>query len=101
MPGQFVIVSKKSASNGVAPLGARQEIIRTLASYNTAPEREKDDEILYGPGIRLEFPPEQDPVNQVLLTITEEEIAWHVIMRLIKTFEWKIVDTETGRELNG
>ncbi len=102
MPSQFVILAKQSATaNGLRPLGARKQFVRDLARYNTAPEREGEDDVLYGPGIRLELPPDQDPINQVLLTITEDEIAWLVIMRLAKTFDWKIVDTENGRELNG
>jgi len=97
---QFVILSKqKSGSNGMAALGARKQILGELSHFNTAPEREGDD-VLYGPGIRLELPPGQAEINQILLTITEEEIAWLVIMRLAKTFNWKIVDMTTGRELN-
>jgi hypothetical protein len=97
---QYVIVSRRSASaNGMAPVGPRDQLLRDLGNFNTAPEREGDD-VLYGPGIRLELPPGQDPVGQMLMTVTEEEIAWLVIMRLAKAFDWKIVDVNTGRELN-
>ncbi len=82
------------------PIGARSEIISDLSRYNTAPDSTEDDTTLYGPGIRLELPPGQDPVTQMLLTVVEEEIAWLVIMRLAKAFRWKIVDMDTGRELN-
>ena len=84
----------------MAPLGPRTQLIKDLARFNTAPEQSSDDEVLYGPGIRLELPPGQDPIRQLLLTVVEDEIAWLVIMRLAKTFNWKIVDTESGRELN-
>jgi hypothetical protein len=101
VPNQFVILSKRSkGSNGLAALGSRAQMVRDLGRFNTAPERKGDEDVLYGPGIRLEFPPGQDPVSQILLNIVEEEIAWQVIMRLAKTFEWKIVDTESGREFN-
>jgi len=83
----------------MAPLGDRVQLVRDLSRFNTAPEREGDD-VLYGPGIRLELPPQQEVIEQMLMTINEEEIAWLVIMRLAKTFDWKIVDTNTGRELN-
>lgn len=83
----------------MAPIGPRAKIVGDLSHFNTAPEREGDD-VLYGPGIRLELPPDQNDVSQMLLTITEEEIAWLVIMRLAKAFDWKIVDTTSGRELN-
>lgn len=96
-------MSKKGKSgNGIAPLGSRAQLTRDLSHFNTAPEssQNEDQDVLFGPGIRLELPPGQDPVTQILLTIVEDEIAWLVIMRLAKTFEWKIVDTESGRELN-
>ena len=38
-------------------------------------------------------------MGQMLMSITEEEIAWLVVMRLAKEMEWKILDPETGREL--
>jgi hypothetical protein len=97
---QFVILARqRSSDNGMAPIGSRAKIIRDLAQYNTAPEIEGDD-VLYGPGIRLELPPGQSEVNQILMTVMEEEIAWLVMMRLAKAFDWKIVDTDSGRELN-
>ena len=97
---QFVILSKQPATaNGLVPIGRRDEVLFDLARYNTGPEREGDD-VLHGPGIRIELPPGQDVINQMLMTIIEEEIAWLVIMRLAKNFNWKIVDPNTGRELN-
>jgi hypothetical protein len=83
----------------MAPLGARAVVVRELLDYNTGPEREGED-ILYGPGIRLELSPGQDPLTQLLLTITEEEIAWQVIERLTKRFDWKLLDPATGRVMN-
>lgn len=102
MATQYVILSRQqaSANNGLAALGTRKEIASELSRYNTAPDG-AGDEVLYGPGIRIEMQPGQDPVTQMLLTVVEEEIAWLVILRLAKAFSWKIVDVNTGRELNG
>ena len=98
---QFAILSKRpSTSNGMAAIGTRAQLIKDLSRYNTAPDSQGDDDVLHGPGIRLELPPGQETITQMILTVTEEEIAWLVIMRLAKTFDWKIVDTESGRELN-
>lgn len=102
MATQYVILSRQpapSSGSGLAPIGSRKEIVHELSRYNTAPESSADD-TLYGPGIRIEMPPGQDPVTQMLMTVVEEEIAWLVIMRLAKAFSWKIVDMNTGRELN-
>ena len=102
MATQYVILSRDPASsggNGLAPIGSRKSIVNDLSRYNTAPDG-TGDEVLYGPGIRIEMPPGQDPVTQMLMTVVEEEIAWLVIMRLAKAFSWKIVDVNSGRELN-
>ena len=97
---KFVILSRDTTSDGsMVPLGSRQSIIDDLALHNTAPER-KGEDMLYGPGIRIDLPPEEDPIRQMLVTMTEEEIAWLVVIRLAKIFEWKILDPLTGRELN-
>jgi len=95
---QLVILSRHENTDGaLASLGTRQEIVDRLSRLNTAPERNGDD-ILYGPGIRIELPP-SDSITQMLMTIVEEEIAWQVIMRLAKEMEWKLLDPATGREL--
>jgi hypothetical protein len=97
----YVILSRAASSgNGMAPLGRRREIIEELRRFNTSPERDDVDDVLYGPGIRIEMPPGNDPVTQMLLSIMEEEIAWLVVMRLAKEQKWTIVDTESGRALS-
>ncbi len=99
MTQQYVILSNEvPTDNGMAPIGSREEILNLLASYNTAPEND-DESILFGPGIRIELPPDQDPVPQMVLSVVEDEIAWLVIMRLSKELKWKILDPMTGREL--
>ncbi len=96
---QFVIVSREQSSNGeMAPIGSRQEIVQKLREFNTGPDHE-NGETLYGPGICIDLPPDQDPVTQMLLYLNEEEIAWPVIMRLGKAMHWKLLDMATGREL--
>lgn len=97
---QFVILSRReSTDDGLAPIGTAEEIVARLADFNTGPER-AGGEILFGPGIRIELPPNEDPVRQMLMTVEEEEIAWMVIMRIAKFLEWRILDPTTGRELN-
>lgn len=102
VPSQhYVILSRESANDdGLAPLGTRREIIGQLDRFNTAPQHPDEDEVLYGPGITISLPPMTDPVTQMLVAISEEEIGWQVLLRLAKHFQWKIVDTGTGRELN-
>ena len=96
----FVILSpEESSSGGLAPIGTRDEIVKALEPLNTAPERAGED-VLWGPGIRIDLPPDKDPVDQMLLTVVEEEIAFLVIMRIGRICQWRMLDPETGRELN-
>ncbi|MFK7959033.1 MAG: hypothetical protein AB8G96_00785 [Phycisphaerales bacterium] len=95
---QFVILSSDPATDaGMAAIGTRAEIEKTLSAFNTGPER-AGELIYFGPGVRLELANE-DPVRQILMTITEEEIAWQVILRIGKAMHWKLLDPSTGREL--
>lgn len=97
---QFVILARQmSPGEGLAALGTRAEVFGQLADLNTTPETEGED-VMYGPGIRIEMSP-GEPVTQMLLTVMEEEIAWLVIPRIARTLAWRVLDPETGRELNG
>ncbi|HIB01413.1 MAG TPA: hypothetical protein EYO31_05945 [Phycisphaerales bacterium] len=99
MSKQFVIQSRTVGQDGQrVPLGDRNEILTSLSAFNTMPEVEGGS-ILWGPGIRIELPPEESTINQMLLYIVEDEIAWLPIVRLAKHFDWTIMDIETGREL--
>ena len=64
MAQQFVIMAREG--DGTAPLGTRAEIVDQLAGMNTMAQ-EAGEDVLWGPGIRIDLPPEQDPVTQMLL----------------------------------
>ena len=99
MNNHFVITSRDSEDDGTrAALGTRDEVFKQLSHYNTQPEIEGGDS-LWGPGIRLDVSPGEDPIRQMLLYIVEEEIAWLAVVRLAKRFNWMIIDIESGREL--
>ena len=108
MPGQtaasrqFVILSSRDADEGEAlpPIGPRSDIVEKLARANSSPESPDVEDVLYGPGIRIELTPDQDPICQMLVTVTEEEIGWQVLTRLINHFQWKLLDPVTGRQLH-
>ena len=99
MSKQYVIQSRIEGKGGQrAPLGTREEIINELAKFNTMAEADGGS-VLWGPGFRIELPPDEDPIKQMLLHIVEEEIAWLPLVRLAKQFDWSVMDIETGREL--
>jgi hypothetical protein len=82
----------------MAVIGTRKKLLKELSRFNCAPERDGAD-VVWGPGISIDLPPGQDDITQMLLTITEDEIAWLTIVRLVKQFGWKLLDPSTGREL--
>ena len=88
----------RASKSGPQILGSRREVVEKLSTLNTGPEQ-PDDDVLWGPGLRLEMTPGQDPVTQMLLTIVEEEIAWLSVMRLARICHWRVVDLETGQAL--
>ena len=98
---QLVILSSDEPPEpgAMAPIGRRADIIGDLAGCNTGPESPDAQDVLYGPGIRIELTPHQDPISQMLVTVTEEEIGFIVLQRLVKEFGWKLLDPNTGMEL--
>jgi hypothetical protein len=110
----------------MAPIGSRREIIATLRSLNTGPQAdpaeslaranrtanssesspngfpESDpigDDILFGPGIEIELPPGIEPVTQMLLKISDDDIGWDVVRAIAHRTHWKLLDPMSGREL--
>ena len=81
------------------PIGRRADVLEKLARNNTGPDSSQNADVLFGPGIRVELTPGQDPATQMLVTITEEEIGWLVLTRLVNHFGWRLLDPESGREL--
>jgi hypothetical protein len=96
---QLVILAREEGRNGaLPPIGRRRDIISRLAPWNTAPETAEGD-ILYGPGIEIELNPGEDEVNQMLLTIVDEDIAWIALLRIARAMKWRLLDPTSGREL--
>lgn len=100
MARNLVILSAAPArSDGtMAPIGTRAEILASLRRLNTGPQAPGED-VLFGPGIEIEFPPGQDPVTQMLLRTNDEDLAWGVIEAISRVTHWKLLDPGTGREL--
>ncbi|MGA1017851.1 MAG: hypothetical protein ACO3YY_07705, partial [Phycisphaerales bacterium] len=59
------------------------------------------EDVLYGPGIRIDLPPDQDPVRQMLLTVVDDDIAFSVIRRILSRFAWRILAPISGMEWVG
>lgn len=92
------------ASGGMAPIGTRREIVATLRTLNTGPQTEDGhlpdtEEVLYGPGIEIELPPGADPVTQMLLRLSDEDVGWDVVRAIAHRTHWRMLDPMSGREL--
>ncbi|MFI4917545.1 MAG: hypothetical protein ACIAS6_13695 [Phycisphaerales bacterium JB060] len=99
---QIVIVSSDPADEGLPPLGTIDEVSKALADFNTAPDGSERSAsagtvVLHGPGLVVELPMGLDRVTQGLVTLIDEDVAWPVLMRLVKNLPWKLLDLETGR----
>lgn len=97
---QLVVMSPKPAATdgSLAPLASREELLNQLAARNTGPDQD-GGEMLFGPGIRLDLTPDEDPVTQMLLEIVDEDIGWDVATRLARDLGWALRDTMSGRTL--
>jgi hypothetical protein len=88
------------------PMGSFKSVVDQLGRYNTAPDGGKSPEnygMLYGPGFIAQLPMvgPDDPVAQVMISLTEEEIAWPVLMRICRNLELRMMDPQSGRTFGG
>lgn len=94
--------SNSAGPSATGPLGSVKEVRESLARFNTASDgaarsASLGTELLHGPGMIVELATAQDPVQQAMVTVTDDDIAWPVLSRLCKAAGWKMVDVETGR----
>ncbi|MEO1130784.1 MAG: hypothetical protein AAFX05_13915 [Planctomycetota bacterium] len=81
-------------------LGAYSDVVKLLAQFNTAPDGGQDSiGVLWGPGITMQMPMvgPKDPVMQLMVSMTDENIAWPVLERICATLGWKMMDPKSGR----
>lgn len=88
------------------PLGTYRQVIEALGQFNTASDGSNAPEsfgVLYGPGLIVQMPMVEadDPVNQVAVSMHEEEVAWPVLSRICRRLGWKMMDPGSGRTFGG
>lgn len=93
-----VLPTVSTSDRSPSSLGSRASVEKSLRVLNTQSDSIGGD-ILYGPGIQFQLAPNQDPVVQMLLEVSDEDIGWLVIERIGRTLKWKFVDINTGNEL--
>lgn len=90
---------------GTGPtLGTMTQVRTTLGDFNTAadggPSKSMGTEFLYGPGFTLEMAA-NDPVTQAIISVSDDDLALPVLMRLCRAKAWKLTDLESGRTFAG
>ncbi|QQS08271.1 MAG: hypothetical protein IPK69_09715 [Phycisphaerales bacterium] len=102
---QLALARKPDESGEPTPLGTPDEIIASVAAFNTAPDggpaRSTGMLLLHGPGLILELPITADTVQQVVVHMKDEDIAFPVLLRLCKTLAWQMIDLENGMTFGG
>lgn len=97
----FCLKDPDNPAGGYVPLGTEREFIAKLAPFNTAPDGSTrgsvGTEVLYGPGIVIEYASNQEQIRQAILTVIEEDLAWPVLSRICRTLHWKMQDLESGQ----
>lgn len=94
-----LILQHPPDEEGAVALGSRKEVCATLARFNTAPDGSPETGgtvILHGPGLVLEIATTQREIQQAIVTLTDDEIAFPVLMRLCKSQGWSMIDLESG-----
>lgn len=98
----MILSSEPSRDGQRSPILPRRELLDRLAPHNIAPESPDATDTLFGPGIRLELSPGEDPVSQITLTIVDEDIAFArrngPLMRLKQVLPIRMSDVESGLE---
>ncbi|MFM9957203.1 MAG: hypothetical protein ACKVZJ_03940 [Phycisphaerales bacterium] len=89
-----------SSTMNMVTMGTARDVAAALSLFNCAPDGDPMSVgVLYGPGFTAEMPPvgPDDPIGQVGITITENDSAGPVLMRICRRLGWRLVDPDTGR----
>lgn len=89
-----------SAALRTVSLGRLEEVQGLLKQFNCANDGSASaSNVVYGPGVVLQMPmvDRDDPVNQILVSLVEDSVAWPVLTRICRVLGWKMMDPSSGR----
>lgn len=93
----------------MAPLGTLSQLRAALGQCNVSSDgsgpmgmgERLGVGVLFGPGMVMEVPlsgAEANPdIAQVLVSVTDEDFAWPVLLRICRANTWKLMDPDSGR----
>lgn len=89
-----------SAALRTVSLGRLEEVQNLLKQFNCSGDGSPAaSNVVYGPGVVLQMPmaDRDDPVNQILVSLVEDSVAWPVLTRICRVLGWKMMDPSSGR----
>ncbi len=89
-----------SAALRTVSLGRLEEVQKLLTQFNCSGDGSPaNSNVVYGPGVVLQMPmvDRDDPVNQILVSLVEDSVAWPVLTRICRVLGWKMMDPSSGR----
>lgn len=100
-------VDPADEGEGLPALGSIDEVLEALSQFNTAPDGGKVGEgaealglvRAYGPGMYAELMESDGVVRQVMVTMTDEDFAFPVLVRLCRAWRLTMLDTASGQRL--
>lgn len=105
-----ILLKSGPAPGAIEPLGSLSSLRAALANFNVAPDgsgprgmgERLGTGVFFGPGMVMEVPlgaddPPDPDIAQVLVSVTDEDFAWPVLMRICKANQWKMMDPDSGR----
>ncbi|MCA9277916.1 MAG: hypothetical protein H6815_03920 [Phycisphaeraceae bacterium] len=104
MGSRQIALSKYTDSGEPASLGSIRVITEMLAPFNTAPDTddpsgESGTVFFHGPGLVIQVPTFSDQIMQAMVTLTDEEFAWPVLMQIRRATGWTFLDMESGQKM--
>ncbi len=95
-----------ASDDGPPSLGSLSEVRGALARYNTSPDGapagERDGTlgttVMHGPGMVMEMAEIDGEIRQIMVTMTDDDFCFPVLVRLCRERRWTMLDPETGRK---
>lgn len=99
-----IALSRYTDSGEPVSLGTVRAIAERLAPFNTAADTdtlagESGTIFFYGPGFVIQVPTFSDQITQAMVTLTDEEFAWPVLMDIRRATGWTFLDMESGQKM--
>lgn len=102
----FIDPASRDDTEGLPAMGTTSEVTASLSHFNIGSDGAPPGKnaglgtvLMHGPGMVVEMAPMGNEVRQIMITMTDEDFAFPVLMRMCKANKWTMLDPESGRRL--